>query len=74
MTIEQGLLTDREYIILLEAKIRMLERRFSKASSEQPRIDPDEYDTARRIKESLNRAWISMDDYMRGQEGKNQCD
>ena len=26
MTIEQGLLTDREYIILLEAKIRMLER------------------------------------------------
>jgi hypothetical protein len=66
MTIEQGLLTDREYIILLEAKIRMLERRFSKASSEQPRIDPDKADTARKAMERLG--WISRD-YIRKQGG-----
>ena len=53
MTIKQGLLTDREYIILLEAKIRMLERRFSKASSGQPRIDPDKADAAWQAVERL---------------------
>jgi hypothetical protein len=66
MTIEQGLLTDREYIILLEAKIRMLERRFSKASSEQPRIDPDKADTAWQAMERLG--WIPRD-YIRRQGG-----
>jgi hypothetical protein len=55
MTIEQGLLTDREYIILLEAKIRMLEIRFSKASSKQPRIDPDKADAALHICPLSNR-------------------
>lgn len=106
MTTERGSLTDREYITLLEAKIRVLERRLAvQRSSEeqikeslnrsiefwqkyseentklllklmgyrwmpgedkinQPRIDPDEYDATRRIKESLSSAWISMDDYM----------
>ena len=59
MTIEQGLLTDREYIILLEAKIRMLERRFSKASSKQPRIYPDKADAARQAMERLG--WIPRD-------------
>jgi hypothetical protein len=71
MTIEQGLLTDREYIILLEAKIRMLERRFSKAPLEQPRIDPDKADAARRAMERLG--WIPR--YcIRRQEGVDQCD
>jgi hypothetical protein len=66
MTIEQGLLTDREYIILLEAKIRMLERRFSKASAEQPRIDPDKADATRQAMEHLG--WIPRD-YIRRQGG-----
>jgi hypothetical protein len=66
MTIEQGLLTDREYIILLEAKIRMLERRLSKVSSGQPRIDPDKADTAWRAMERLG--WIPRD-YIRRQGG-----
>jgi len=64
MTIERGSLTDREYIILLEAKIRVLERRLSKASSEQPRIDPDKADAAWQAMERLG--WIPRD-YIRKQ-------